>query len=173
MAKLSWSHGPTWTHGVMEPWSPWPKAKSLHPNIFTKRATAGRSATLALGTSGVHLRIHKKITGKPWGHFLHLLYHLYGKLNEIIGLQAPGNYYGSICPYGRIQKNVISMISGLWDVSLGPQTNNFYFWTRQDTSIKCKKQNEFVKCCLHKSQSIEPRGDANFGKDGHWNSRRK
>ena len=71
--------------------------------------------------------------------------HFYCKLMEIISSKAPGNYSApfwsyifSICLW-KNQKTIISMISGISDVSPSPQTNIIYLWRHQDILTTSRK----------------------------------
>ena len=77
--------------------------------------------------------------GICWRDCFDLLSNVYGKSMEIICLKALGNYYGpfwsynfSICLWDNL-KLLISMISGVLNVSPAPNTNYFYLLTHQDT----------------------------------------
>ena len=79
---------------------------------------------------------HKKIMAKSSdniGNLRWLFGNFYGKLTEIIGLQAPGNYSASIRTYNFLiclwerPKLLISMILGFLEVSPSPKTNIFIF----------------------------------------------
>ena len=70
---------------------------------------------------------------------------LYGMFMEKICLKAPGSYSGpfgtynsSICLWENL-KTLISMISGLLDVSLSPKTNIINLWRHHDTSNNPRK----------------------------------
>ena len=92
---------------------------------------------------------------------------------EIIGLKAPGNYSGSFWSYNfsiclwESPKTLISMISGLLDVSLSPNTNIIYLLRPRDTSRNLRKyQIIFKHVVVGKFEIVEIQMFENYGKDG-------
>ena len=89
-----------------------------------------------------------------WGH-------LYGKFTEKIYLKAPGSYPGPFWSYNfsiclsENPKAFISMMSGLFDVSLSFKTNIIYLWRPQDTWTNQKDPNtDLTNILFLKSQNL-------------------
>ena len=107
-----------------------------------------------------------------WRKLLSFFVHSYGKLMEILGLKAPGNYSASIwinkipiCLWENLE-TLISMISGFWDVSrpLKPILSIFGD-TRTPKPIQEKHRNILKQHYFYKSQNVEVQIVDKFGKD--------
>ena len=105
-------------------------SRALHNMFRIESATVGGHSTrLNIEKNmGNHRNIRNILE-----HFRSFSGHFYGILIEIVCLKAQGNYSAPIWSYNfaiclwETPKTFISIYLGLFDVSLAPKTNCFYF----------------------------------------------